>query len=246
MALKVPGRNDCSAAAASPGRGLSPRPGRDAGANAAREGSGARPPGHRGPAELPRPWEPRSARVFGARPARSGPRPSGSCRPHRVPDSQPRESRESDAGRRPSMGPGLRGQRAAASRRHRAAQPPVTSRRGPSPFGLPTVGAHGAAAAVFAFLSWFSAGLRRPGGSWEAAASLPGCGVATIPGGSRSRRPVHQRPAVSGHRCRSASLSRFPDLCPEPVPPTGQRPPASCAPQPPGVAPLPSEPQRSQ
>lgn len=53
-------------------------------ANAAREGSGARPPGQRSPAEPQRPWEPGSARVLGDRRARGGPRPSGSCRPHRV------------------------------------------------------------------------------------------------------------------------------------------------------------------
>lgn len=80
-------------------------------------------------------------------------------------------------------------------------------------------------------------------GSWS---QPPSMGSHHSPGSQPVPPPCRPEPSRCGHRCHFAGLSRFPDLCPRPVPPTGQRPPASCAPPPSWVAPLPSEPPRSQ
>lgn len=213
-------------------------------ANAAREGSGARPPGHRRPAEPPRPWEPGSARVPGDRRARGGPRPSGSCRPRRVP-GLPAARGQGRAMRAASTGPGLLGQRVAASRLPGAAQPSLPAYdRASAGFLRETLPERPPPSSPSC--PGFPRGRRRAGGSRGAGAGLRVWGVTAIPGRGQSRRPVDQEPSRSGHRCHLASLSRFPDLCPRPVPPTGQRPPASCAPQPTWAAPLPPEPPRSR
>lgn len=147
-------------------------------------------------------------------------------------DSQRREERESDAGsvyRARAAGAAARCSIAAAR-----GSPPVTSRLRPSQLRLPSETLPQRPPPSFRPFP----GLRRAAGP-----GLRVRGVSAIPGRSRSRRP---EPSRSGHRCRFASLSRFPDLCPRPVPPTGQRPPASCAPPPSCAAPLPSEPQSCQ
>lgn len=120
--------------------------------------------------------------------------------------------------------------------------PPVTSRLQPSQFRLPNVEAHWTtAASTFLPFSVFW-GFQRSEGPRKSQAKLWVLRVATIPGRSQFR----PRRELNGALCHLPTLSQSPGLCPQPVPPIGQRPPASCAREPSRVAPLPPEPQRSR
>lgn len=172
-------------------------------ANAARGGSGARPPGRRSPAEPPRPWEPGSARVFGARRARGGPGPGGSCRPHRV------RGREGErCGQRRLRGPGGGG----SALQHRGCTGQLARSFPPRSEPVQTSywrRSRSGCRRLFRPLLVFGGRLRRSAGSWEAGAGLPGWGVPRAqPVPPPCRRP--ERPAGSAPGGATWRASRGP------------------------------------
>lgn len=250
VALESQVRHDSSVASASPreGRAWIRVRGRDARANAAREGSGARRPGRRGPAEPQRPWEPGSARVFRDRRACGGPRPGGSCRPQRVRGPPAARGEGERRGRRRLRGPGCGG--SALQHRRGTGQPA----RGFPPRTVPVQTPYcGRSRSGSRRLSLPLPGSGAPPDTGGVLGSRSqGWGVTAQPAGAQPVPPPSppERPAGSASGAPSPASRGAPTSAPRAGAAGGAaaaRPPASqLCPQPDWAAPLPPEPQRSR